>query len=542
MQAVPYSRYNFSGISQPGVLVRMLHWHPEISDNIFACCLTNGALDVVYVSDADRSSSVITILTHYTTDRLVTAFAWSPKGKQIVVAFRQTAAAGAHFSQFKLTIDEKNLVQNIPFDEVKKVSLAVAQDDLRPFHVINICWLSTFVFAVVLYNGAEDATRYLIVSLPSAKATGEDALMKLLDFGCLNIDSTTAAAVEVNLQQLENVIFTTSSRSGSVALLACPSPGDIAAYSRWGEVAQEDDASLVLPTFAHDSGEEDSFATVRGLALTRGTARQFRFSSSEVKGGPGRPLALTYNAAGQLTLFLVDYEPGGLAAGGAFLSAPAPPPTAPTKPVVSPAVVNLATTPGIAATPPPQQQLQQQNAFSTASSGQAKVFAAGSSSFSSTPNKAVSFGQQTRGGGESLASLLAASESPSATPPPPHPQQQRQQQQQQPNYPPPVYEPISPVEPPKQPQQQQPQPEPPCLDALCAEECQLTMGQFSGELGSLLRSLRATLAGAEVGTGEQFDRIRCEFEFIDGMLETLAGQYAAFTADVGELQVSENHE
>lgn len=493
----------------------MIHWHPEISDNIFACCLTNGAFDVVYVSDSDRS--VITILAHYITPRHVTSFAWSPKGKQIVVAFRDTTQS--YFSQFKLPIDEKNLVQNIPFDEVKKINLI---DDLRGFHVINICWLSTFNFVVICYSPAENSTRYLLVSMPSAKATGNDAIMKIVDYGCLNIDSTDANVIEVNLQQLDNIIFTYTNRSSNIALLACPSSTDIGTYNKWCEVSLEDDASLVLPTFG-----TDDFAIVRGLAFAHGTAKQFRFTSSEVKGGPERPFVLTYNANGHLTLFLCDYESGSNSAG--FLRVPSPPTTL-LKPIVSSSVQNQAST----HTPAPS--FAQQNAggvslFGSLSSTPNKAAANNAALNFNTPPSANTQSQTAnQASGGSLASLLASTESPKATPPP---QQQRQQ------FPQPVYEPISPVEeaPRPQVQQQSQAKEPENLDALCAEECRLNMEQFSQELDSLMKSIKSTLTSSNIGSSEQFDKLKCEFQFIEGMLETLNSQYNAFNVDINELQV-----
>src|SRR5699024_7775807 len=87
-QAAPYSRFNLSIPNQQEVQVRMLQWHPEISDNIFACSMTDGSFSVLYISDSDRS--VLTVLARYTTPRHVTSFAWSPKGKQIVIGFRDS--------------------------------------------------------------------------------------------------------------------------------------------------------------------------------------------------------------------------------------------------------------------------------------------------------------------------------------------------------------------------------------------------------------------------------------------------------------------
>src|SRR5581483_3737868 len=70
--------------------VRDLTWHPELCDNMFACCVSDGSIFIIQVSDNSTA-----ILSHIPSSG-ATCVCWSPKGKQIVVGYDD-----AHFSQFK---------------------------------------------------------------------------------------------------------------------------------------------------------------------------------------------------------------------------------------------------------------------------------------------------------------------------------------------------------------------------------------------------------------------------------------------------------
>src|SRR5699024_10734836 len=106
-----------------------------------------------------------------------------------------------------------------------------------------------------------------------------------------------------NFVHLDNILFTYTNRSSSVALLGCPTINDIGSYTQWGEIELEDVASLMLP----DLKSNDSFVAIRGLGFAPGTEKQFQFPPI-VKGGPDRHFVLTYNSMGHLNLFMCDFE------------------------------------------------------------------------------------------------------------------------------------------------------------------------------------------------------------------------------------------
>lgn len=506
----------------------MLQWHPEMSDNIFACSLTNGSFYVAYISDSDRN--VLTVLANYSTPRHVTSFAWSPKGKQIVVAFRD--ASFSHFSQFKLPINENNLVQNTPFEEVKKINLT---DEFKGYYVTNICWLSTFNFIIVCHNVEENDTRYMLVSIPSAKATGDDAIMKIVDFSCINIDSTDENVLEVNLLQLENIIFTYTNRSSNFGLLGCPTINDVGKYSKWAEITLEDTSTLCLPALG-----DESYVSIRGLAFAPGTQKQLQFASSISKGGPERHFALTYNAFGHLTLFMCDFETPESAN---FLKIPTAPATL-IKPNVSPNVQNQAVVPNlpiqsnimpIAMQKPPAST---GSILSQALSNSSNLSFAAKSTFNFAPtnlpdsqpslsdNTAASVNTVLPKKDSALASLLANT-SGSAKPPQTSPSFQVSGLTQQPKQPPQA---LSATTLPKEKAE-------PNMDQLYMEEIKSNIDEFDKEFKLNVRSLKTILSGTDIGTSDQFEKIKYEFDFINRMLENLAEQFTSLNVDINELQV-----
>ena len=269
------------------------------------------------------------VLVQYKNDRHVTSFSWSPKGKQLVLAFRDSTKE--HFSQFKLPINEKDLTQNIPFDEVKKISLP---NEFNGFYACNIHWISTFTFMAICYKPEENDSHYTLVKIPSNKATGADAIIKVSDLNCINIDSENQnMPIDVNYLSCDNVFFTYTNRSSQLALIGCQNVAEVSDFNRWGEIALEDDSNLWLPTITTN----DQFAPICGFALAAGTDKQIRFSNSVVRGGTDRYYALVYTQHGHLTLFMCDYDENISSA--LFFPAPSKPATL-IKPTVSSSVIN----------------------------------------------------------------------------------------------------------------------------------------------------------------------------------------------------------
>ncbi|KAF7487709.1 Nuclear pore complex protein [Sarcoptes scabiei] len=285
-QAVFYNYFNFPILNNGKVSLRFASWHPEMNDNILACSLTDGSFYIVHVSDYPQK--IITLLHHLSNN--VSAFCWSPKGKQIVISFNNFV-----LSQYKFQLgDSKDM--NSSFQESKRISLP---ENYHQFRIQNIHWMSTFNFLLICRNPDDTETSFLLMSIPSAKATGSDAVTKIVDFGRLIIETNeTDDPFKSGLLSLENLIFAFTNRSSDFCLIGCNDQNALNVCENWFEIIIDDDYRLMF---------DDSSVTICGLSFISGISHQFKYSSI-MKGGPNRPLAITYDSLGHLTMFQVDYE------------------------------------------------------------------------------------------------------------------------------------------------------------------------------------------------------------------------------------------
>lgn len=257
-----------------------------MNDNVFACSLTDGSFYVIYVGDFNVK--ITTILFHLSSNANVSAFSWSPKGKQIVISNNNS-----YFSQYKLQLNENNISQTAPFQEMKKFQLP---ETFSTYLIKNIFWITTFNFIVICRNQEDNDNSFLFVSVPSSKATNTQ--MKVVDFGRLIFESSESAdPFESYIFFLENLVFFHISRSNEFGLIAC-NGNELNNCENWFEITLDDDYRLNM---------DDYSALIRGLNFIHGTPKQFTINQI-VKGGLNRPFTLTYNSLGQLTIFLVDYE------------------------------------------------------------------------------------------------------------------------------------------------------------------------------------------------------------------------------------------
>ncbi|OTF75624.1 nuclear pore complex protein nup214-like protein, partial [Euroglyphus maynei] len=226
----------------------------------------------------------------------VSTFCWSPKGKQIVISHN-----AANFVQYKLQLNEQNLVLSNGLQETKRIQLP---ESFQSFRVSNIFWLSTFNFVIIGRNDEDGESCFILVSIPSSKATGADAVIKIVDFGRLILESPTESneSFEGNIYPLENLIFFFTNKSSDFAIIGSTSP-ELTVADNWSEITNDDNYRLMF-------SEADESLQIRGLSFAHGTQKQFQLSTSIIKGGIHQPFVLAYNSHGHLTLFLIDYENG----------------------------------------------------------------------------------------------------------------------------------------------------------------------------------------------------------------------------------------
>lgn len=441
----------------------MLEWHPEMNDNVFACSLTDGSIHILYVSDGDKR--IATELSSLSQN--VTSFCWSPKGKQIVVGFDT-----GKFSQFKIQINDKCLVQNTPFTLAKSIDLP---PDFATFKIGNICWLSTFNFIVVCHKS--DDVRYLLVSIPSAKATGAAAVMRVVDFGCINIESVkNGFPFEVDFMHLDNLLFTYTNKSFNFALLGCQSVAEVGSSDKWFEMALEDDNGLMVPLI---TGTE--FIPSRGITVTRGTHRTFKSGTMD-KGGPNRHFALVYDLHANLTLFLVDFDDPK---SETILNIPKPPAS-----VLKPVVQSIAP---VANNPVPKPPPVQSNQIKQSSVTFAQATATVAPPISKPAT--VEAKQAMPEANEANQSTIGDSTNPE--------QKKRKEAD---------------------------------LSKLYVEEILANIKEFQAEIESFIKNQKAQHSSS-IGSSEEFERIHCDSEQSKQILEEVRAEYVNLNSDVNNLHV-----
>nr|XP_027199363.1 nuclear pore complex protein Nup214-like [Dermatophagoides pteronyssinus] len=490
---VPFNHFNFS--VNTVAKIRFISWHPEMNDNIFACSLTDGSFLIIYIGDYP-SKTVVVLSQMNSNDCNVSTFCWSPKGKQIVISH-----GAASFVQYKFQLNDQNLVLSNGLQETKRIQLP---ESFQCFHVKNIFWLSTFNFVIIGRYDENSESCYLLVSIPSSKATGADAVMKIVDFGRLILESPTEMnePFEGNIYPLENLIFMFTNKSSEFAIIGSVSP-ELTAADNWSEITNDDNYRLMF-------SEADESLQIRGLSFAHGTPKQFQLSTSVVKGGINQPFVLAYNSYGHLTLFLIDYENGS-----DFIKVPTVPkcvkPQAPSPVTAS----NLK---------PPSKPDPMPITLKSSTSSSLLVKANNQSLPTSTAASNIGSNQTTTLEFHSKQNLLSTSSSgldqKSLAPESiqyaksKETQLQRQQLQKKEN------EIVRNIE------------------DLYYEEILTNIKEFDHQLRQSMHSLRNLLRKTAIGTNEKQERIKFESKFITEMLENILSSYGSLNLDVNDLQTS----
>lgn len=269
-------------------LITDISWHPEFSDNQFGCCLTDGSIFIISIGDID--SKTTTILSYMPSTYSPMSLCWSPKGKQIVIGFKN-----GYFSQYKL-------VNGQQLQEVKKT---VLPNNLTDYSVLSIKWIVSSLFAIACTKDlteSEKDTHIILVSTPSK------GLSQFVDFGAICLDNYEVNdSYRIHLLHYENMILCSTSMSSEVAVIGCDSTKDISLPDNWCQWMLDDNSRIDLPM---DRDGNDTY--IRGIAISKGTQNTFKISANEVYGGVNCPLLLTYNSSGILLPYLIIENSGNL--------------------------------------------------------------------------------------------------------------------------------------------------------------------------------------------------------------------------------------
>ncbi|XP_054169165.1 nuclear pore complex protein 14-like [Oppia nitens] len=285
-KSLPYGRINL--INANG-LVTDIVWHPEYSDSLFACCVSDGS---VFTSMNDIDSKTSAILTDKLIDNSgkqpkVLSLCWSPKGKQLVVGLEKGL-----FFQYKLT-PEYQLVF------VKKTALI---NSLNEHNVIAIKWIISSLFAVYVAkdNDVDKDPHLLLVSTPSKSEP------IFIDFGAVcydNLDFEDSYCV--NLFQFNNIILCSTSMSSEVTIIGCNVDKDLAVPDNWSQWTLDDSSRIELPI--DNEGNETYF---KGMVVSKGTQNIYKISATETYGGINCPILFVYNTSGILVPYLMIDKTG----------------------------------------------------------------------------------------------------------------------------------------------------------------------------------------------------------------------------------------
>lgn len=503
-KTVPFNHFNFS--VNTVTKIRFISWHPEMNDNIFACSLTDGSFFIIHIGDYP-SKTLVVLSQLQAANCYVSTFCWSPKGKQIVIS-----DGTASFVQYKFQLNEQNLVLSNGLQETKKIQLP---ESFQRFRVSNIFWLSTFNFVIISRNDEADETCFILVSIPSSKATGADAVMKIVDFGRLIIECPEESneSFEGNIFPLENLIFFFTNKSNEFAMIGSTSP-ELTVADNWSELTNDDGYRLMF-------SEADQSFQIRGLSFAHGTPKQFQLSTSILKGGIHQPFALAYNSLGHLTLFLIDYENGS-----EFIKVPTAPKCVKPQVAVQQQPTPPVSTINLQLQPVPMPLIQKSVTATTSSiliggNNQQQLFSTTTIGSNQTPKLEFN----------SKQNLFPSSSSMGFNQKPISPESDKVLSMKSQEFS-------------KQTQLQQHQPQKKegeivrNIEDLYSEEILNNIKEFDHQLRQSVHSLQTLLRKTTIGSNKKQDRLKFDSKFITEMLENISSSYGSFNHDVNDLQAS----